>query len=161
MGRNRSNSQERSGALTGQSGNTSAGSSSRRSFGLRRGDDEAMAGGINVIRVNIDSCIASQTAAQTSANGSSGLSGGVHSADERFVELLCNDVVVDPEMSLATVRDFLWKRNTDEMVLCYRRGNGGSAPLPLMAGGNAATKDQAGMATSDSGGHCNDERINE
>jgi len=41
--------------------------------------------------------------------------------DERFVEIVCNGTVVDPEMSLATVRDFIWKNPGVELVLNYRR----------------------------------------
>jgi hypothetical protein len=61
--------------------------------------------------------------------------------DERFVEIVCNDSVVDPDMSLATVRDFLWRKPGHEMVLCYRRAARGvmptspAPPPPLLSPG--------------------------
>jgi len=47
--------------------------------------------------------------------------------EEHCIEIVCNDCLVDPDMSLATVRDFIWKRTNAELVLCYRRTNGSSA----------------------------------
>ncbi|KAK7277869.1 hypothetical protein RJT34_22888 [Clitoria ternatea] len=35
------------------------------------------------------------------------------------VEILCNNQILSPEMSLATVRAYIWKK-TDDLVLNYR-----------------------------------------
>ncbi|KAH9512947.1 hypothetical protein Btru_037130 [Bulinus truncatus] len=40
-------------------------------------------------------------------------------AAEERLELLCNDVVLDPNMDLRTVRHFIWKQ-TGDLTLHYR-----------------------------------------
>jgi len=42
-----------------------------------------------------------------------------HSFDNHY-EILCNDVVLPLHMTLAAVRQYVWKSG-NEMVLCYRR----------------------------------------
>jgi len=50
-------------------------------------------------------------------------------------------------MSLATVRDFVWKRPGAELVLCYRRAVRAapavSLPPPPLPGSGGASKDKA------------------
>ena len=36
------------------------------------------------------------------------------------LQLLCNDKVLSPEMSLASVRAFIWKNGADDMLIHYR-----------------------------------------
>ena len=40
-------------------------------------------------------------------------------AEER-VELLCNDQILDPNMDLRTVKEFIWKVKNNDLVLHYR-----------------------------------------
>ena len=40
-------------------------------------------------------------------------------AEER-VELLCNDQVLDPNLDLRTVKEFIWKVKNNDLVLHYR-----------------------------------------
>lgn len=39
---------------------------------------------------------------------------------EDLYEILCNDVVLPLDMSIAAVRQFVW-RNSNELTMCYRR----------------------------------------
>jgi len=39
---------------------------------------------------------------------------------ECYIEIVCNDKVLDPDMSLATIKQFLWRSN-DELILLYRK----------------------------------------
>ena len=54
----------------------------------------------------------------TSASFKSGSSGP---KAEDLYEILCNDVVLPLDMTLATVRQFIWRQST-ELVMYYRRG---------------------------------------
>ncbi|KAK7284291.1 hypothetical protein RJT34_19035 [Clitoria ternatea] len=40
------------------------------------------------------------------------------------IEILCNNQVLSPEMSLATVRAYIWKKKSDDLVLNYRMVQG-------------------------------------
>jgi len=106
-------------------------------------------------RVRIDGSpaslhVAGDNSAQTSGRLNNGASGASlpsgagcspgASPDDRCIEILCNDEPLDPEMSLATVRDFVWKTPNAELVLRYRRaprGNNSSS-------GNALSQPQPG-----------------
>ena len=44
-------------------------------------------------------------------------------APDRLVEISCNGEVLDPKMSLATVKEFVWKRG-DDVQLQYRLREG-------------------------------------
>lgn len=76
--------------------------------------------------------------------------------DETWVEIVCNGTVVDPEMSLATVRDFIWKKPSAELLLCYRRAERSlpNTPPPLLQplSGNGMPVAGAGIASSNIGG---------
>mmetsp|Transcript_20340 Transcript_20340/g.47464 ORF Transcript_20340/g.47464 Transcript_20340/m.47464 type:complete len:663 (+) Transcript_20340:1-1989(+) len=93
--------------------------------------------------------------AKRKSNSSPGLNGSMSLSSN--VEILCNDVVVDPEMSLATVRDFVWRRPNVEMVLLYRRttsaprtpGAASSAPLMQASSLDVSGLPQSDLATSD------------
>lgn len=176
--RGRSSSQERSSGSGGQ-GNSSSSGGGRRSFGLRRGDEEANGSGNGAYgRVRIDGSPLPVTSVQAQPHGSTRRSGGGSAAaslsggaqpDERFVEILCNDVLVDPDMSLATVRDFVWRKPGHELVLQYRRAKRTVSPTspmpppPLMPGGQqqntAASASAAAAPGAASGG--SDDRIAE
>lgn len=151
----------------GSSRDRSAGvaSGTRRSFGLRRNEDDANGMANNAIgRVCIDGSPAPlpSVPAQASGSGRRGSNGagvqpgGSTPPDESCVEILCNDHLVDPETSLATVRDFIWKKPNAELVLCYRRAarvvmpTSPSPPPPLLPGGNGngAAKEQAAASSS-------------
>jgi hypothetical protein len=48
-----------------------------------------------------------------------------------YVEIVCNDVVMQPHMSLATVRQFVWKDANKDIELHYRiRGSPRVSPRP-------------------------------
>ncbi|KAF6210381.1 hypothetical protein GE061_013485 [Apolygus lucorum] len=47
---------------------------------------------------------------------------------EEKVELLCNDQPLDSNMDLRTVKAFIWKNNSADLVLHYRPIKGGSRP---------------------------------
>lgn len=144
--RSRSSSRDRGfGGSHSASGGGSSGS--RRTFGLRRNEDEAHGGSNGVAgRVRIDGSPSPLPSVQAQAPGArrggsfgdvagSGVGRDSAAPDERYVEILCNDVALDPEMSLATVRDFIWKRHSAELVLHYRRAaratvNPSSPPPP-------------------------------
>lgn len=70
--------------------------------------------------------------------------------EEHCIEILCNDCLVDPDMSIATVRDFIWKRANAELVLCYRRTNGsstaGAKEQQASSGAAGATAQSQGSA---------------
>mmetsp|Transcript_50324 Transcript_50324/g.78664 ORF Transcript_50324/g.78664 Transcript_50324/m.78664 type:complete len:1075 (-) Transcript_50324:84-3308(-) len=136
----RSNSRERAAAH----GNSNA--SQRRAFGLRRGEEEVGANVGLAGRVRIDGSPAplpSVPAGTSARKGGSGVavSSGGAVPDERFVEIVCNDSLVDPDMSLATVRDFMWRKPGHEMILCYRRAaravmpTSPAPPPPLLSPG--------------------------
>jgi len=136
---NRGTSRERQSSLGRSHGGSasSASGSARRTLGLRRGEDEAGAGGGMAGRVRIDGAptpLPSTTAGAPNSSRSAGAAPAGTAATEgpglpedHCIEILCNDCLVDPDMSLATVRDFIWKRANAELVLCYRRTNGSSA----------------------------------
>ena len=48
----------------------------------------------------------------SSQNNSDASDGSQISAEDK-IELLCNDVVCDPNMDLRTVKHFIWKQSTD------------------------------------------------
>jgi hypothetical protein len=48
-----------------------------------------------------------------------GLEESSEKSGQPAVQLVCNDVVVQPHMSLATVRQYVWKKGED-VELCYR-----------------------------------------
>jgi WD repeat-containing protein 48 len=59
-------------------------------------------------------------------------SGGRQRAEELY-EILCNDAVLPLDMTLAAVRQFVW-RSSAELVLHYRRkGGNGSVGVVLPA----------------------------
>jgi len=68
-----------------------------------------------------------RSAGSVAAAGAAEAEGPPGLPEEHCIEIQCNDRVVDPDMSLAAVRDFIWKRTSAELVLCYRRTNGSSA----------------------------------
>jgi len=156
--RNRGSSRERPGSLAGyHGGSAQAAGGGRRSFGLRRNEDEANGMSNNAIgRVRIDGSPAPlpSVPAQGPGSGRRGTNGpgmapaGSMPPDESCVEILCNDCLVDPEMSLATVRDFIWKKTNAELVLCYRRAaravmpTSPPPPPPLLPGGSSGAKEQ-------------------
>jgi WD repeat-containing protein 48 len=45
---------------------------------------------------------------------------------EDLYEILCNDVVLPLDMSIAAVRQYVW-RQTTELTMCYRRNRDMSA----------------------------------
>eukprot|EP00898_Chlorokybus_atmophyticus_P001692 jgi/Chlat1/2523/Chrsp175S02431 len=53
------------------------------------------------------------------ANGASTAEGEEEEAEELPIEVVCNEQVLPPDMSLATVRTYVWKR-PDDLVLYYR-----------------------------------------
>merc|ERR1719277_134109 len=65
----------------------------------------------------------------TSLSSSSSTAAATVPPDERCVEILCNGAVMDPEMSLATVLDFIWKKPSTELVLTYRRASRSTTPI--------------------------------
>lgn len=103
-----------------------SGSASRRNraftptrTGYPRDDEDGFgSGGANRIRVD-----GNGSGSPQSASSGSRSRGGSPSAatNPRCVEVLCNDFPLDPEMSLATARDFVWRQMGKEMVLTYRR----------------------------------------
>jgi len=171
--RSRSSSRERS-ALHNQHSNTPASSSGvRRSLGFRRGEEELPSATCGVAgRVRIDGSpppLASVPASSpgqgrkgAGASAASPAAGGDALPDERYVEILCHDQPIDPEMSLATVRDFIWKKGNTELVLCYKRAARAVVPSPpppppLLPGSSA--KEQATNGSSPpaaSGAMCDD-----
>jgi len=94
----------------GGGGNSAGG---RRHFGLRRNEEDGNAGGGSG-RVRVD--LSPSTALSDARNQCSENSYG----DEQHVEVLCHGAPVPPEMSLATVRDHVWKNPGAEMILTYR-----------------------------------------
>jgi len=44
----------------------------------------------------------------------------IPTVNEDYIEILCNDKVLPPDMSLATIKQFLWK-SSDELTLFYRK----------------------------------------
>ena len=44
----------------------------------------------------------------------------VASLAEEKVELLCNEQLLDPNMDLRTVREFIWKSKSNDLILHYR-----------------------------------------
>mmetsp|Transcript_23389 Transcript_23389/g.66666 ORF Transcript_23389/g.66666 Transcript_23389/m.66666 type:complete len:1073 (-) Transcript_23389:111-3329(-) len=171
--RNRSSSRERP-VNTYHGGSATVSSGTRRSFGLRRSEDESNGMGNTVVgRVRVDGSPAPlpsvpAQAAEARRRGSNGVgveAGGSTPPDESYVEILCNDCLVDPEMSLATVRDFIWKKPSVELVLCYRRAARAVMPAspppppPLLPGGNGVGKEQF-SAGSNNGG-VSDDRVSE
>jgi len=143
-------------------GSVGVASGTRRSFGLRRNEDDPNGMGSNAAgRVCIDGSPAAlpSVPAQASNSGRRGSNGAVVQPggstppDENYIEIICNDFPVDPEMSLATVRDFVWKKPNAELVLCYRRASRAamptspSPPPPLLPGGNGGSKDQVASST--------------
>lgn len=149
-GRRRSSS-NRTPALYGQ---VSGSSGQRRSFGLRRGEDEANAPPSGATgRIRIDGSPPPLRSVPAHAAGKKGgLSpvGGIP-PDDRCVEILCNDMIVDPDLSLATVRDFLWRKSGNELVLMYRRAKrvatprSPAPPPPLLPGGGSHTTAMSGV----------------
>jgi hypothetical protein len=143
--RSGSSSRER---IAASGGNQVGNAGQRRSFGLRRGDEEGGGPSTAAGRIRIDGSPAPMPSmpAQTTGrrSGSRSPSGGAV-PDERFVEILCNDVLVDPDISLATVRDFIWRKPGQELVLTYRRAKHISTPTsptpppPLLQGGQSAS----------------------
>eukprot|EP00927_Polykrikos_kofoidii_P086293 TRINITY_DN9624_c0_g4_i1.p1 TRINITY_DN9624_c0_g4~~TRINITY_DN9624_c0_g4_i1.p1 ORF type:complete len:1073 (-),score=172.48 TRINITY_DN9624_c0_g4_i1:50-3226(-) len=158
--RGRSTSRERSVTFGGQS---SSSSSARRPFGLRRGEDDSHGVGNGVVgRVRIDGSPAPlpSVPAQSAGSGRRGagpalepVPGGHAPLDERYVEVLCNDELLDPDMTLATVRDFIWKRTSVELVLQYRRAtrvvmpSSPPPPPPLLPGSGAKDQSLSGGVT--------------
>jgi len=152
--RRASSSRERAQALNNIQSNGPGGQ--RRSFGLRRGDEEAGGGPSGAAgRIRIDGSPAPlpSVSAQTAGRQN----GGGLAPDERFVEILCNDFLVDADMSLATVRDFLWRKSGQELVLTYRRPKrvitptSPAPPPPLLSPGasnNAASPAAASPAAA-------------
>lgn len=62
---------------------------------------------------------------QNSAAGNSQQNKNQNSEDsasvaEERVELLCNDQVLDPNLDLRTVKEFIWKQKANDLVLHYR-----------------------------------------
>lgn len=139
--RRNSASRERTAAYSSNS------ASQRRAFGLRRGEEEVGANIGLAGRVRIDgspSPVPSVQAGSSARRGggtSAAVSSGGAVPDERFVEIVCNDTLVDPDMSIATARDFLWRKPGHEMVLCYRRAaravvpTSPAPPPPLLSPG--------------------------
>jgi len=188
--RGRSGSRERAGAGGNGSGAGSAGASGhggRRTFGLRRGEEEGLGNG-QAGRVRIDgspaplpSVNAQHGSGSSSRNrkrigggggaGRGGSPGAGPAPDERFVEVLCKGLAIDAEMSLATVRDFVWKASGTELVLTYRRAkqrtpspSSPAPPPPLLPGGannSAMAGAAATSAASPSGTGGSDDQMNE
>ncbi|RPD67758.1 WD40 repeat-like protein [Lentinus tigrinus ALCF2SS1-7] len=52
-------------------------------------------------------------------------------ADEQY-EILCNDMVLPLDMTLAAVRQYVWRRQSTELVMHYRRKVHTSPPPPLV-----------------------------
>lgn len=138
------------------SSNGSQNGRSARSFGLRRGEEEAAGGPSSAAgRIRIDGSPAPlpSVPAQAAGRNRSSPAGGV-APDERFVDLLCNDLLVDPDMSLATVRDFFWRQSGKELVLTYRRAKhvvmptSPAPPPPLLPGGGQNGVHTAGGITA-------------
>eukprot|EP00929_Paragymnodinium_shiwhaense_P007249 TRINITY_DN111185_c0_g1_i1.p1 TRINITY_DN111185_c0_g1~~TRINITY_DN111185_c0_g1_i1.p1 ORF type:complete len:1151 (-),score=204.39 TRINITY_DN111185_c0_g1_i1:109-3561(-) len=112
------------------------------SFGGRSGQDDSRFGGSgNVMtRVRIDSLRGAGTPSAPSlpaVAAAAGRGGNVATVgpagEERLVEVYCHDKLLDAEMTLATVRDFLWKKGSQEMVLHYfRAAPRMPAPTPAM-----------------------------
>mmetsp|Transcript_145734 Transcript_145734/g.369972 ORF Transcript_145734/g.369972 Transcript_145734/m.369972 type:complete len:1195 (-) Transcript_145734:30-3614(-) len=165
-----------SGSQASRSNASSAGS--RRHFGLRGRGEEDISGPSGVVgRVHIDgspSPLPSVPAGVQQGGGSgrnrssgaaaslptvAGVSPGSSATaatvppDERCVEILCNGAVMDPEMSLATVLDFIWKKPSAELVLMYRRASRSTASiLPQSSSKDAASSSSAVAVGAASGG---------
>mmetsp|Transcript_16307 Transcript_16307/g.45135 ORF Transcript_16307/g.45135 Transcript_16307/m.45135 type:complete len:1166 (+) Transcript_16307:193-3690(+) len=145
---------------TGATPPSSAGT--RRGFGLLGRSEDDAAGPVGAAgRVRIDGSPAplpsvpagaqpAGASGRRSGGGSGGSAanacatdpGGAALPDERCVEILCNGVVVDPDSSLATVREFVWKKPSAELMLTYRRVLRSTPPMlasppspPPMPGG--------------------------
>lgn len=120
----------------------------RRGFHLRgRGEDDGTVGAVVRVRTDLrpEPLTSNPAGAASSprklatgqpaaapnlaAGKGASVSGARLSLDERCVEILCNGVVCDPDISLATVRDFLWKKPGVELLLHYRRALGLSGLL--------------------------------
>lgn len=148
------------GAPQGNAGGSALGgaSGSRRPFGLRRGEDDCNGASVGLdgrMRVDGSPAPLASIPAQPQGAGRRGQdaagrppSGVTNAPDERCVEILCNDYLLDPDMSLATVRDFVWRRSfsgsggpPQELLLCYQRAPkivkpaSPPTPVPLMPGG--------------------------
>jgi len=168
----RGSSRERGGFVNGHHHSSGQGTSSgRRSFGLRRGEDDGSGPGNSVVgRVRIDGSPAPLPSVPAGNHGGVGRSlkappeGGMVGTgadepplgvDERWVEVLCNDMPMDPEMSLATVRDFIWKKPSLELTLHFRRAARATLPTsppptpPLLPG--AATGATLPLSSSNDG----------
>jgi len=139
-------------------------SGGRRSFGLRgRGEEDAVGPSGAMGRLRIDGspaplpsvvarpqvgAAARRAPARDRGTDAADASSGrreeatdfARGLDEDCVEILCGGTVVDSEASLATIRDFTWRRPGVELVLVYRR----RSPRATPAGGGAL----AGAATT-------------
>lgn len=142
--------------VAGDHSATSSSMGTRRNFMLRAREDEVGGGGSPSSRVRIDSgptplpstnvplpaSGAGAAGARREAGDGAAAPGAAGAVpDDRYVEILCNDTLVDPDMSLATVRDFIWKRSNHELILEYRRAkqvaspSSPAPPPPLLPGG--------------------------
>ena len=52
---------------------------------------------------------------------------------EEQYEILCNDVVLPLDMTLAAVRQYVWRRQSAEVVMHYRRKPGSQVALAVHA----------------------------
>lgn len=167
--RSRSSSVGRSTGGNGQ-GNSIIGPRGR-SFGLRRAEDRAEEEPPPAnLRVHID-CSPTHASRRSSSRGSvpqfsqSGeeMRDAATTQNECFVEILCNEIVIDPEWSLATVRDFVWGKTHPELVLQYRRARvmlqppTPMAPLPIATGPNSSSAPSGTNNSNNVGnrGNCN------